>query len=899
VGNVIEIYEKILIEGTEQEVISFLQSLSDSDKKILNYKIKHLGEIYRKKVFTYAQTHICILQDTPDYKRWQYIAVSAFVCCEQNIFTDIFTWSHTYFQIITAHKVYLWGMPSWFATYLEKHPFMLDSYERLLECIVHNNLAPTKETIIFQLHRKAPITLESFPSIFLEEHLWYIFEVSEEIIHFDSKSWSVLFQRLLENGDIPLQKLLMHLLEHTPVPMDCLETLNRLDIPSSAYMEYQKVLICTLDATERKRVNLSLKLIKKICENALFDDKYFIDYLPMLLHSSVKMIRNSTLSIVVKLLKKSSNHHSSIAVALGESLLHKDSQWQIKVIKLLQKYDFLKEEYIRIADYEDALFMEAKALITEYTPDIDVSETVIVTQAKAIELDNTHIIDMPQTFEERIFVLSRTFEKIYIDNFDRFMHLLLKIDSQVNTDNVDKLIPLIQTAYKKATVFNYNLGLVTYICLDTMLRYAQYLTRVFPDSKMTIDSILKEKPYFSSLIENPYFYKPFVYIAFLVQQKILDKEYSPLLSFATHSYGYIDINILIERIAYYQKNAIAIDLIDFQIAVLRVVISKDKIEDIKQKISGEISDVLLYLFSENTLDIIKVKTPELWITALLRSDKEDELDMFAEHFDKGLLFPYQMPIYQIGEIDYTFYSTAEQRYLKDLSKVKTVNIIPTYFEHPSRVANIFTMIHHNRISQDLHKGDDEKFLLLSPHITDRMLLFFIRVHGYDRNYLRANSMRHAEQILPVLSELWHDAMHEYNYVYLACSLVDKSSSVRFFGSELWYKATTEGTMNHQLLGEILGKLEYNEYAPLKRFTDLIISNMLNLSNLHNEGLHILLSAMITQMNDVPIKGIKKLLEIYLEVLSFTGIGVPKRIRRKLQIWVEVKSLKGVAKKLLT
>jgi len=514
VENVIEIYEKILLEGNEEEIISFLRSLSDSDKQILSSSIIQLGESYRKRIFTYAQTHFCILEETPDYKIWQYIAVSAFVCCEQKVFTELFNWSHSYYPIIVKRQVYLWGMPSWFSTYLERHPFILESYEQLLACILHNDLVPAKETVRFQLCRKAPITLESFPTIFLEEHLWYIFEVSEKMIHFDHKSWSVLFQRLLENGDIPLQKLLMHLLEHTPVPMDCLETLNRLDIPSTAYMEYQKVLMGTLDATEGKRVNLSLKLIKKICEDASFDDKYFLGYIPLLLHSSVKMIRNSTLSIVTKLLKKSSSHHSSIAVALGESLLHRDSQWQIKVIKLLQKYDLLKEEYIRIADYEDALFMEAKALTTEYTPDIDVSETVIVTQAKAIELDNMHIIDMPQTFEERIFVLSQTFEKTYIDNFDRFMHLLLKIDSQVNTDNVDKLIPLIQTAYKKATAFNYNLGLVTYICLDTMLRYAQYLTRVFPDSKTTIDAILKEKPYFAPLIEKPYFYKPFVYIAF-------------------------------------------------------------------------------------------------------------------------------------------------------------------------------------------------------------------------------------------------------------------------------------------------------------------------------------------------------------------------------------------------
>ena len=54
--------------------------------------------------------------------------------------------------------------------------------------------------------------------------------------------------------------------------------------------------------------------------------------------------------------------------------------------------------------------------------------------------------------------------------------------------------------------------------------------------------------------------------------------------------------------------------------------------------------------------------------------------------------------------------------------------------------------------------------------------------------------------------------------------------------------------------------------------------------------------MIPQMSDTPIKGTKKLLEIYMEVLSLTGLGVPDETMKKLEVWGEVKSLKSITKK---
>ena len=94
---------------------------------------------------------------------------------------------------------------------------------------------------------------------------------------------------------------------------------------------------------------------------------------------------------------------------------------------------------------------------------------------------------------------------------------------------------------------------------------------------------------------------------------------------------------------------------------------------------------------------------------------------------------------------------------------------------------------------------------------------------------------------------------------MLCS--DKPS--REVAAEIWIKANAENNMNNILLGRILGKMEHGNYAPLKRFTDLLIANCFNVSNEHNKNLLLLLDNMLSAMNETSMRGLKKLLEISL------------------------------------
>lgn len=158
-------------------------------------------------------------------------------------------------------------------------------------------------------------------------------------------------------------------------------------------------------------------------------------------------------------------------------------------------------------------------------------------------------------------------------------------------------------------------------------------------------------------------------------------------------------------------------------------------------------------------------------------------------------------------------------------------------------------------------------------------------------------IRNTFDTLTLLGEIWSDSDSEITYLYLSFTLLVLDKTLRTLAAELWIKAVSEGTMNAELLGQTLGRLEHGDYAPLKRFTDLIHAYMLNITSLHNRALEAVLAQMIIAMHDTPIKGVKKLLEIYLELLVSNQSRVQQDVVEKLEGWKRVKSLNGIIRKL--
>jgi len=175
-----------------------------------------------------------------------------------------------------------------------------------------------------------------------------------------------------------------------------------------------------------------------------------------------------------------------------------------------------------------------------------------------------------------------------------------------------------------------------------------------------------------------------------------------------------------------------------------------------------------------------------------------------------------------------------------------------------------------------------------------MLSVFLYSNLQYSDHSEENQKRNITSVLKGLYTIWYrDDYDETAYLYLSATLLYSYKVARELAAEIWIKANSINKLNNELLGKNLGKLEFSEYAPLKRFTDLVMSSMFNISIKHNENLFKLINAMICEMNETPIRGVNKLLEIFIELKHhLPNSKISPLAIKKLEQWKSSKSLKS-------
>ena len=122
-------------------------------------------------------------------------------------------------------------------------------------------------------------------------------------------------------------------------------------------------------------------------------------------------------------------------------------------------------------------------------------------------------------------------------------------------------------------------------------------------------------------------------------------------------------------------------------------------------------------------------------------------------------------------------------------------------------------------------------------------------------------------------------------------MISSDKTVRAYAAELWINGVTQNTINSQQIGDIIGRHQAIELTPFKRFTDLLQTNLFQVSKPHNQALQNLLNACLARLSDKPANGLKKLLEIYTEVLAANKPAViPAEVLGKLNVWGKVEAL---------
>ena len=147
--------------------------------------------------------------------------------------------------------------------------------------------------------------------------------------------------------------------------------------------------------------------------------------------------------------------------------------------------------------------------------------------------------------------------------------------------------------------------------------------------------------------------------------------------------------------------------------------------------------------------------------------------------------------------------------------------------------------------------------------------------------------------IEALHQLRH-TWHEVSYLLEATCMLAADKTSRSYAAEIWIERVGQDRIDSGRIGSILGSHQHTGWGPLKRLTDLIQQQMINVSPLHNRELEKLIVAMLTGLPEKPVKDLKKLLEIYAELLSINhSKAEDEHVLHLLDVWKGIPNLKKV------
>ena len=447
-----------------------------------------------------------------------------------------------------------------------------------------------------------------------------------------------------------------------------------------------------------------------------------------------------------------------------------------------------------------------------------------------------------------------------VEDFDLFIVNLPKLDQLVCEENVSKLEPLFDAAFKSMYPVNFTQtfkGRTGAIMAFYLAKYGRYLVTQYTKAEY-IEAIYKKYRFAESKTE------------FLqVDNRPLDEVH-----FRSSDDGYALMHHLLDRVlekieakemfeqeALYTPTALP--------CYIDETLYQKRVQRYKQKAKA-IDVTELALAQERTKAMACRRSDEVEFRVISKEYKKDKY----KHNTK-------MVTVRRLEVAFQMDNSSEEYY--NYFKPKSVHL-----SAPIDIKRLASLIPTN-----IHLLLGSFLITTLNYATfgDRLIVNSTNSKSGDIEMLQAMLQALIEQeVVPI---------NRITLLFIACCMLYYDATIRMLATELWIKSVQEQQLEPHRLGEILGALESAEYAPLKRLTDSISEAMLNLSVKHDRALFVLMNSMIVKMHDEPIKGVKKLLQLYVELLHVSNMSVENEVITKLELWAKTASLAPVIRKILT
>ena len=760
--------------------------------------------------------------------------------------------------------------------------------------------------------------------------------------------WPVLFKKFAAEGRIDRFRLLKESLLASNRNFNKVlsgwfaQLFTELEPTKEELLQLQKELFSVLSSPVSKPVNTALNAIKVILPEKEFDAEILFDTMPVLLSSDTKSTVKTSLMLIEKLAQKAQAYRERVALMACHCFIHSDSELQSRAVKLIEKsgdpsHPGLRQE---ISGYRQSMLSSACQALAAFIDDAPQSSGMndMSSNAEPVPVvgpEELTEIRQPANIDDLVFLASQAFDNNEPWHFDVLPAALVQFAPRLRPEDIPRFEPAFQRALKQ------NLpstsGNLDHLLCFFFIDFGNWLIRKYPEASGSIRQLYKsfdskqgEKntsflvipqagsytAKWESTEKGVAFYFPLRLFLLDALGRIQRGNGQPLLSTPTHAPCWIDAGMLIRRLMEYQQAGDVPDDMDLQIAVSRCKLSGVGVGVLKEAdslLSGELRQLMLFLLDEEAVPQGRLTHKGAWMVASLTRKHKKEWSAFDGFSYRKMPFSHyagqdkwQLEIESFQGVEYD-YAVGKNKEVISTRKSLTVkqefaaagdSPIKKLFSKWRPAAKddpamLYEFLHYRASYLLIEHNDIKRILGLTPQNPEPILAETINECLRHSEFWEAGDKKMVTAVIQFLYEIW-DAPGEMSYLFLGACLLSVDKAILQTAGEIWLKGVSTGKMDNAALGRVIGLLESIEFAPLKRFTDLLTQHLFKVSPLHDRELQILIAHILAQLADEPIKNLKKLLEIYGELIAANHLSIGNvDVTNKLEHWKNMGDLEKI------
>jgi hypothetical protein len=726
----------------------------------------------------------------------------------------------------------------------------------------------------------------------------------------------------------------------------------RLEPAAEEVVSLQAEISNMFSSPHSKVVNAALQACKLIQDSSKFNVPDFLDYVPVLLASDTKQVVTATLQILEKLAKDYPRRRNLIVELATGALIHREEDLQMRAAKLIRKWGGNDDEDLRqtIMLHDSNLFSKCRDVLQSFLSvenDIHKTPSQLTERNVKAGLSKDTALPIIGNVDELVFLAAQAFDNNESWHIDLLPDALVRLNNQLKGEHIVKLEPSIQRALKlffgdwRSTQGALDQLLACFFldyCLWFIGQYPEHaasptnLFRTFMHKSEQNKKVWEEHGVNTSFMAGwkshgeELLYQPYQQLLNTVLANLKNRQELPLLSTPTHAPAWIDPVVLSERVYRHHQQAAPPDNLDLQIAISRCWLddTKSAIQFVRNNLTGEWRALMLFLLDQNQRPVGPFTHEPAWMVAALSKTPGEVYPELAglvysgnprelytgEYSWKTFIEAYEVPKndWKEGKVVTTTIVTHHRKVLRlDLSAQETKAIPQSGFKkligkllfakpqtakEPSLLIYDYLRIK-SSWSQSEYK-DIRRLFLLIPRNPGAVLALTVHHCLNASTFYGEENKRFVLEVLKAVHETGMPS-GEIAHLFLATCMTSSDKTVAKYAAEIWMQGVDQKTANSGLIGTILGKHQHIEFAPTKRFTDLVVTNMLGLSEEHNRQLETMLAFMLKQLPSEPVKGLKKLLHLYFEVVRINASSIDPDVRKSLESWKPNDALNKVLK----